>query len=202
MLIPGNTLKLERCPFCRIYLPLLTLIFETETANCNNKNHLKWKFYQCSNCGGIVSVNASVNSQFISDIFPEQNILDESIPHKAREYLKQAIDSLHAPAGSIMLAASSVDAMLKEKNYKDGSLCHRIDKAAEDHLITPDMAKWAHDIRLDANDQRHADDSTELPSESTAKKCIEFTQALAQFLFVLPARVDRGLEDSSQNETT
>ncbi len=91
-----------------------------------------------------------------------------------------------------MLAASSIDAMLKEKGYKDGSLYDRIKQAAKDHLITEEMAVWAHDVRLDANDQRHADDQASLPDEEDASKCIEFAQALAEFLFALPARVERG----------
>lgn len=51
-----------------------------------------------------------------------------------------------------MLAASAVDALLKLKGYTAGSLYARIEKAAEDHVITQDMAKWAHEVRLDAND--------------------------------------------------
>jgi hypothetical protein len=107
--------------------------------------------------------------------------------------LKQAINTLHAPAGSVMLSASSVDAMLKEKGYTKGSLYTRVNKAVEDHLITSEMARWAHDIRLDANDQRHADQQASLPTESDAKKCVDFAIALGEFLFVLPARVERGL---------
>ena len=56
-----------------------------------------------------------------------------------------------------MLSASSIDAMLKSKGYKKGNLYKRIEKAAEDHLITSEMAKWAHQVRLGANDERHAD---------------------------------------------
>jgi hypothetical protein len=91
-----------------------------------------------------------------------------------------------------MLTASAVDAMLKDKGYKDGSLSARIDAAAKDHLITTEMAAWAHEIRLDANDQRHADEEAILPSAADSAKVIEFAGALAQFLYVLPARVDRG----------
>jgi hypothetical protein len=40
-----------------------------------------------------------------------------------------------------MLSASAVDAMLKVKGYKSGSLYSRIDKAAEDHMITSEMAR-------------------------------------------------------------
>lgn len=91
-----------------------------------------------------------------------------------------------------MLTASAVDAMLKDKGFKDGSLYTRIDTAAKDHLITDEMAAWAHEIRLDANDQRHADEEGVLPSAADAEKVIEFASALAQFLYVLPARVERG----------
>ena len=54
------------------------------------------------------------------------------------------------------------------------------------------MAAWAHEVRLDANDQRHADEGAPLPAEADAAKVIEFAKALAEFLFVLPARVARG----------
>jgi predicted protein tyrosine phosphatase len=82
--------------------------------------------------------------------------------------------------------------MLKDKGYKEGSLNSRIDQAAKAHLITAEMAAWAHEIRLDANDQRHADEDAALPAEADARKVIDFASALAQFLYVLPARVARG----------
>ena len=63
-----------------------------------------------------------------------------------------------------MLSASSVDAMLKVKGYKDGSLYQRIKDAAAGHIITEDMATWAHQVRLDANDERHADESASIPN--------------------------------------
>lgn len=92
-----------------------------------------------------------------------------------------------------MLTASAVDSMLKSKGYTEGSLYSRIDKAASDHVITEEMSKWAHAVRLDANDQRHADDSASLPTEADARRSIDFASALALFLFTLPARVAKGL---------
>jgi hypothetical protein len=97
-----------------------------------------------------------------------------------------------------MLAASAVDAMLKAKGLKDGSLYSRIDKAAADHLITVEMARWAHEVRLDANDQRHADEEVPLPQQADAKRTVDFALALAQLMFVLPARVQRGIEDTTK----
>jgi hypothetical protein len=63
------------------------------------------------------------------------------------------------------------------------------------------MAQWAHDIRLDANDQRHADENALLPTIDDAKRVIEFAIALAQFIFVLPARVQRGIQSAKQVTT-
>jgi hypothetical protein len=128
----------------------------------------------------------------ILNMWPAGDVLSESIPDRARTFLKQAMDSLHAPSGAQVLAASSVDAMLKQRGYKDGTLYSRIKTAETDHLITPEMASWAHEVRLDANDQRHADEDAPLPTREDAEKTIEFAKALAQFLFVLPAMVSRG----------
>ena len=82
--------------------------------------------------------------------------------------------------------------MLKALALVDGSLYRRIDEAASKGLLTPDMAEWAHDVRLDANDQRHADVAAIAPDFEHAKRCLEFAKALADILFVLPARVTRG----------
>ena len=155
-----------------------------------------WRIYKCSSCGGLVTAASNQNQGEVTEYYPSGVVIDDSVPGAAGEYLKQAIDTIHAPAGSVMLSASSVDAMLKAKGYKEGNLYSRINKAVEDHLITAEMAQWAHDIRLDANDQRHADEQAVLPTDADAKKSVAFAIALAQFLFVLPARVQRGLAEA------
>ena len=128
----------------------------------------------------------------INQIWPAAQTVADEVPVRARTFLSQAIASLHAPAGAVMLTASAVDAVLKDKGLNVGNLNSRIDAAAKNHLITPEMAAWAHEIRLDANDQRHADEEADLPDSANAAKAIEFANALAQFLYVLPARVERG----------
>lgn len=133
-------------------------------------------------------------------MYPNAIIVNEEIPEKARIYLEQAIESVHAPAGAIMLTSSSVDAMFKSKGYREGSLYTRINKAVKDNLITEDMSKWAHQVRLEANEQRHADEDLALPTEGDAKKTIDFTLALAELLFVLPSKVTKGIADSKKRE--
>lgn len=123
---------------------------------------------------------------------PRGRVVDGSIPATAARYLTQAIESINTPDGSVMLAASSIDAMLKDKSYVEGSLFTRIKKAQADHVLTTDMAEWAHDIRLDANDQRHSDLSVKHASTDDAERVVEFALALGELLYVLPARVRRG----------
>jgi hypothetical protein len=83
--------------------------------------------------------------------------------------------------------------MLKDKGYADeGSLYKRIEKAASEHVITEGMAAWAHDVRLDANAERHADPDYKLPETPDAQRCIEFVIALGDFMFVLPKRISEG----------
>lgn len=156
-----------------------------------------WNVYLCRRCGGLVLASASSIGGTVQEVYPKLRSVDAAVPDKARKLLEQANESLHAPAGAVMLAASAVDAMLKAKDYKTGSLNARIEKAAKDHLITAEMSTWAHQVRLDANDQRHADESASLPTEADARRCIEFASALATFLFTLPRMVTRGIEESS-----
>ena len=119
-------------------------------------------------------------------MFPSARTIDESIPDRARRHLREAMDTLSSPGASSVASTSAVDAMLKARNYRDGSLYARIDQAAAEHLITSDMALRAHRVRLHANDQRHADEDAPFSEISYAQRCLDFTLALAEVLFVLP----------------
>lgn len=189
-------LDLKRCPHCNVDTPTLRLRTNVETIDFTSSNKRIWCFYSCDRCGGIVTAAAQGWNQEVIELYPSGTDVDPSIPDRARTYLDQAINSLSAPAGAVMLAASAVDAMLKAKNLKEGSLYARIDKALSEHLITAEMATWAHDVRLDANEQRHADDEISLQVTADAKRAVDFGLALAQFLFVLPTRVQRGIADA------
>ena len=187
-------LPLERCPHCNIARPLINRHWGPIITN-NHSGHFPraWATHLCGSCGGVILACSLQNQDSpIAQLWPAPAEVAETVPTRAREFLTQAISSLSAPAGAVMLTASAVDAMLKDKGYKEGSLNSRIDSAAKDHLITAEMAAWAHEIRLEANDQRHADESAALPSATDAQKVIEFATALAQFMYVLPARVERG----------
>ena len=96
-----------------------------------------------------------------------------------------------------MVARSAVDAMLKAKGYAKGSLYERIDQALLDNLLTKGMADWAHEVRLGSNRPRHSDEKNPHVSPEEAKKSVEFAEALGNFLFVLTARIKRGLKEAT-----
>jgi len=200
----SSQLILDTCPHCGRANPTLTMVHQPyETWTHDKGNPRWWSMYSCNTCGGmVVGGGPSLGSQRpyetpITEIYPARQPIADSIPQKPRELLRQAQNSLHAPAGAIMLSASAVDAMLKDKGYEEGSLYERIDKAAKDYLITDTMAKWAHQIRLDANAQRHADKEVGLPSKEDGRLTFDFAIALAEYLFVLPSRVSRGIADAT-----
>ncbi len=193
-----SQLEIERCPHCNVDNPSLLQVYDIFlTKTYSGRNPRYWCVYKCQRCGGLVIAASRVEQGTIIEMYPASSGVDDNIPEPARDYLKQALNSLHAPAGCVMLCASGVDAMLKVKDYREGSLYNRIDQAKENHLITEEMALWAHEVRLEANEPRHADETAPLPTEGDAKKCIDFALALGQFLFVLPARVERGLAEAT-----
>ena len=189
-----DNLVLGRCPHCAVASPNLQRAQSLQTNNHDATWPRLWGIYVCRTCGGIVSAWAKGADQAIAGHFPSTPEIDSDIPERPREYLRQASESLHAPAGAVMLAASAVDAMLQAKGYVDGTLYGRIDKAAKDNAITADMAAWAHNVRLDANDQRHADQAASLPTEQDAARVLAFATTLAEIMFVLPSRVTKGLK--------
>lgn len=189
-------LGLDRCPHCNVDQPSLAYCAEATTVSLAQEK-MAWRMYACGRCGKIVSARSGNFEAGIVEVFPEPRTVSDDLPNRARTYLYQATLSLQAPAGAVMLAASAVDAMLKEKGLTTGSLSSRINEAATKHLITQDMASWAHEVRLDSNDQRHSDLSAELPTSTDAQRCIDFAAALGQILFVLPARVQRGINAAS-----
>ena len=75
----------------------------------------------------------------VQEIFPEAESVDQAIPERAREYLRQSMES--APAGAVMLAASAVDSMLKEKGYKNRFL-HFCLKTLTEYYASDDLQNW------------------------------------------------------------
>lgn len=194
-------LTLERCPHCQVDKPSLVRNHSLKTQDAVGGASRFWAVYICGRCGGLVTAWARKDSGLVEAIYPVTPEVHEAVPSPAKEYLQQALQSQHAPDGAVILSASSVDAMLKAKGYKEGTLYARIKQASEKHLITAEMEEWAHEVRLEANNPRHADEINPLATADDARRSIEFTNALALFLFVLPDLVKSGRSKQADNNT-
>ena len=62
----------------------------------------------------------------------------------------------------------------------------RIDQMATEHLITPALRDWAHEIRLDGNEGAHG---AEAPTEEMVSQIHFFTHAFLLYTFTLPAMI-------------
>jgi Domain of unknown function (DUF4145) len=109
----------------------------------------------------------------------------------AVHYLRQAKNTLANADASVVMSTAAIDAMLKDHGLKDGSLYKRIDETVNAGVLTKRMAEWAHRVRLDANNPRHADEQTPHMSADEARRAFEFAEALGDFLYVLPSRMPR-----------
>ena len=89
-------------------------------------------------------------------------------------------------AGSMF--RSALEAGLREK-FPDieGTLNQRIERAADQGGLTPDLAEWAHQIRLSGNEAVHGGEQF---SKEEAERLHAFTELVFLYLFKLPAMLE------------
>lgn len=133
--------------------------------------------------------NEIVANPHIDKIFPDVWEVEDVVPERVRKYLTQAHKTQANPDASVLMSASSIDAMLKHHELAEGSLYARIDEAVKKGILTQTMAKWAHRVRLDANNPRHADENAPHLTNEDSKRAFEFAEALVEYLFILPSRM-------------
>ena len=195
--VAGSKLRnVGRCPHCSIASPNLEYIWSDVWTQTGQE---RWATYRCNSCRGVVTAVLVWDASGQLDVMrllPAAKTAHEDIPEPARTFLQQAFETLHAPDAAAVMAGSAVDAMLKDKGFDDRrkSLYERIDQALISNLLTKGMADWAHEVRLGSNRPRHADNDKPHVAANEAKQSVEFAEALGNFLFVLTARIDRGIE--------
>ena len=127
-------------------------------------------------------------------------------PTPVENYFTQARESLHdgRPDAAGLMYRKTLEAALKDKfpdlNSTD-NLKARINAAKEQNGITPDMADWAHQIRLGGNDAAHEEEPF---SREEADALDKFTELLLRYLFELPGMLqaarDKATTAKSQSQ--
>jgi hypothetical protein len=113
----STSLVIERCPHCSVANPNLSRQHSLETRDHTGKGRRIWSIYVCGRCGGVVSAWSNNHNEGVVAYYPSGKSVKDDIPDRPKTFLQQATESIHAPAGAVMLAASAVDAMLKLKGY-------------------------------------------------------------------------------------
>lgn len=185
----------ENCPHCGVANPVLMRKYQSEHQifGANGLPASIWALFSCTTCGGGICVQGQPNERNSNPLayamFPAVWEVNGVVPERARNYLAQAHKTLNAPDASVVMSASSIDAMLKDHGLTDGTLYSRIDKAVEEGILTQKMADWAHRVRLDANNPRHADEEHPHLTLDEARRAFDFADALTEYLYVLPSRM-------------
>jgi hypothetical protein len=81
----------------------------------------------------------------------------------------------------------STQQLLGEESKKYGSIKARIDALAKNGTITPDLGKWAHEVRLGGNEAAH-DEAPYLQPE--AEELLDFAELYLTYVYTLPRRLE------------
>ena len=111
-------------------------------------------------------------------------------------FYKQATNNLPNDwdAAGVMFR-KTLEAALKDKFPSiQGTLNQRINEAANQQKLTPEMAQWAHQIRIDGNDAAHGDKPL---SQKDAQNLADFTRLVLLYLFTLPGMLTQAQAPSS-----
>ena len=89
-------------------------------------------------------------------------------------------------AGLMFRRALEAGLKIKFPDIK-GTLYERIEKAAEQQKLTPDLAAWSHEVRLGGNDAAHDEEPFD---KEDAERLSTFTRLVLLYLFTLPGMLD------------
>ncbi len=164
-------------------------------------HHMMAFLHLCTNekyIGSTVAYNSKKGAEPHSYKFhsPEfqAHTVHEAVPERPRQILREANDARRSPIACTTTAVRAVEAMLAEKGYRDRKLGlkWRIAKASESGDLPKDMGDWAEEVRV-LGVASHTDEELEpLFTKEDAERALLFANTLAQYLFVLPARILEG----------
>ena len=90
-----------------------------------------------------------------------------------------------------------LDVALKDKFPEiEGTLNKRIKKAEEQQGLTPELADWSHQIRLEGNEAAHGEEPF---SEDDARRLATFTELVPLYLYTLPGMLKEARGSGDDN---
>lgn len=116
----------------------------------------------------------------------------EDTPLTVARFFEQGTSSIELgnfdAAGMMFRKALETSTKLLDGDLAGKRLVNRIDELAEQHKLTPDLAEWAHEVRLGGNEAAHEDEPFTLEEAVDLRNFIE---NFLRYSFTLPSAVKR-----------
>lgn len=111
------------------------------------------------------------------------------LPERVAKTLREGCEILtQSPTGACSLFRKTLEIALKDLSpeIEAWKLEKRIDKMAAQHLITPSIQEWAHQLRLDGNEALH---ESEDPTIDDARQMESLTRFVLMYVYTLPGQI-------------
>ncbi|WP_081429624.1 DUF4145 domain-containing protein [Solidesulfovibrio magneticus] len=194
------------CPHCctkNVAFQLVSSVILSKNSQDNRVYYLS--FFQCAYCKEGVLIRFSnvisapppenvtdIGRYKVERIYPEisQVKAPKYVSENIKRFFVQGVDNLkrsnYDAAG--MMFRKVLDVSLKEQSEDgSGTLYQRIKRLADGNKLTPSMAEWAHQIRIDGNEAAH--DEAPL-SREVAESLRDFTELMLMYLYTLPGMLE------------
>jgi len=145
---------------------------------------------------GDLAGNNPGNAGYVTNVYPQRkkSMSPEHVPPAAARSFIEGGDCLadgrHTSAVAMFRRALELCLKSFSPEIEAWKLQKRIDKLAENGLITADLRTWAHKIRLEGNEAVHEDEE---PTREAATELQLFTEMVMTYLYTLPAKVQANL---------
>lgn len=132
--------------------------------------------------------------EMVAKYYPEPEPTDapkHTPPAVAQDFVeaKTSLRIGNFKAASIM-AGSAIETALVEFGAQKGGLKDKIDKLASEHVLTPALAEWAHEVRGIRVDTAHQAERGATVSEADAQQAVHFAEMLFYYLYTLPGMIE------------
>lgn len=111
------------------------------------------------------------------------------LPERVAKTFKEGCEIINqSPTGACSLFRKALEIGLKDLSpeIEAWKLEKRIDKMAAEHLITPSIQEWAHQLRLDGNEALH---ESEDPTINDARQMENLTRFVLMYIYTLPGQI-------------
>jgi len=169
----------QTCPHCGVYSTI-------SVVSIAGSSHY---IYMCDHCSKLFLL--VMDKGKVIDQYPKRTPkLDAAIPlDVANDYI-EAIKCFDVSAfkASVVMCRRALQTSVIGKGASNGRLIDQIDELCRKGVITEDIGKWSHEIRLTGNIGAHPDGLEDVTPQD-AEDLLKFLEEYLNYVYVMPAKV-------------